>query len=106
MKDFTLSSSMTQSFASVTSLPRDISCEDLDSSSADKTVTEEYIYEVSFIICTSFDMKKIVSAAGPITLYLSKIWQILLRFFKVRRDRSANWKPSTTFKSSGSASFI
>merc|ERR1712079_467143 len=45
MKDFTLSSSMTQSFASVTSLPRDISCEDLDSSSADKTVTEEYIYE-------------------------------------------------------------
>ena len=40
MKDFTVSS-MTQSFASVTSLPRDVSCEDFDSSSADKTMTEE-----------------------------------------------------------------
>ena len=45
MKDFTLSS-MTQSFASVTSLPRDISCEDLDSS-ADRTVTEEFDYQVA-----------------------------------------------------------
>lgn len=40
MKDFTVSS-MTQSFASITSLPRDVSCEDFDSSSADKTMTEE-----------------------------------------------------------------
>ena len=40
MKDFTVSS-MTQSFASVTSLPRDTSCEDFDSSSADKTIIED-----------------------------------------------------------------
>ena len=45
MKDFTVSS-MTQSFASVTSLPRDVSCEDLDSSAADKTVTEEFESQV------------------------------------------------------------
>ena len=45
MKDFTVSS-MTQSFASVTSLPRDVSCEDLGSSAADKTVTEEFESEV------------------------------------------------------------
>ena len=44
MKDFTLSS-MTQSFASITSLPRDVSCEDLDSA-ADRTVTEEFNVEV------------------------------------------------------------
>ena len=44
MKDFTLSS-MTQSFASISSLPRDVSCEDLDSG-ADTTVTEEYHVEV------------------------------------------------------------
>merc|ERR1712110_317907 len=44
MKDFTLSS-MTQSFASMTSLPRDVSCEDLDSA-ADTTVTEEYHVEI------------------------------------------------------------
>ena len=44
MKDFTLNS-MTQSFASITSLPRDVSCEDLDSA-ADRTVTEEYEVEV------------------------------------------------------------
>ena len=45
MKDFTLSS-MTQSFASISSLPRDVSCEDLDSA-ADRTVTEEFDYQVA-----------------------------------------------------------
>ena len=45
MKDFT-ASSMTQSFASVTSLPRDVSCEDFDSSTGDKTVTEDFNQQV------------------------------------------------------------
>ena len=45
MKDFT-ASSMTQSFASVTSLPRDVSCEDFDTSTGDKTVTEEFNQQV------------------------------------------------------------
>ena len=45
MKDFT-ASSMTQSFASVTSLPRDVSYEDFDSSTGDKTVTEDYNIQV------------------------------------------------------------
>lgn len=48
MKDFTVSS-MTQSFASVTSLPRDASCEDFDFSAADKTVTEELELQVYII---------------------------------------------------------
>ena len=55
MKDFTLSS-MTQSFASVSSLPRDTSCDDLDSA-ADKTVTEEYDVQVDFSLsCNAFIM--------------------------------------------------
>ena len=45
MKDFTLSS-MTQSLVSVTSLPRDVSCDDLDSA-GDKTVTEECELQVT-----------------------------------------------------------
>ena len=49
MKDFTVSS-MTQSFASATSLPRDASCEDFDSSAADKTVTEDLQVHNYFIL--------------------------------------------------------
>ena len=51
MKDFTLGS-MTQSFASISSLPRDVSCEDLDSA-ADRTVTEEYEVEVLTLLAAA-----------------------------------------------------
>ena len=50
MKDFTLGS-MTQSFASISSLPRDVSCEDLDSA-ADTTVTEDYHVEVMLLLAS------------------------------------------------------
>ena len=82
MKDFT-ASSMTQSFASVTSLPRDVSCEDFDSSTGDKTVTEDFNQQV---LMTVFYDRMVsyrnIPLAGSLFTFISEDRKILSGFFK------------------------